>query len=151
MIYLMTDGVASLIMLILLILIIVILFTRKSIVTKLIISLIASFLIISIPVIGHSDWNKKTRLIYDLNHLKTGDAFAPSTDFKAVKEIINSKHPLQISRLSSVKEPFDGGTLFSDEIVEINGKRYNIVLACYLTPLPFTPYETWLINSITKN
>ncbi|MDP4164460.1 MAG: hypothetical protein Q8906_16850, partial [Bacillota bacterium] len=151
MIYLMSDAGATLSMLLLLILMIVILFLRRSMVTKLTISLIAIFLIISIPVIGHSDWNKKTRLIYDLNHLKTNRAFGPSTDIKVVKEITNLQHPLQIKRLSSVKQPFDGGTLFSDEVVEINGKRYNIRLACYLTPLPFTPYETWEINSITKN
>ncbi|RLQ93604.1 hypothetical protein [Falsibacillus albus] len=151
MIYLLSDLGATLGIIVLLVLLICVLFLRIRLAKKITISILALFLIIFIPIIGHSNWNKETRLSYELNHLNQNDVYAPSTDPNAVKEIINMKHPLRIKSVASARVPFDGGTISSNELVDINGKRFKIELACYVYPLNFTPYETWEINNITES
>jgi len=146
----MNDLMAVFYMILLFVMAVVVLLLRVRLMKKIIIFFVAVILIISIPLFGHSDFNKKTKLVRNLNTLNIHESFAPDTDMVALKEIKNASHPLHIKRLSSVQQPFTEGTLFSDEVVEINHKRYKVRLACYLTPFTFTPFETWQINSITK-
>lgn len=145
----MNDVGASIFMLVLFIMLLIVPFKRINLTTKLSVALALLLLLISIPLVGHSQWNLETRLVHELNYLN-GLNLVYDTDTKAVKEIQKLNHPLQIKHISSIREPFTGGTLFSNEVVEINGNKYNVRLACYLTPLPFTPYETWKINRIEK-
>lgn len=147
--FFMNDLWASIIIIILLIMIISKFFTKWNKLVKITVSFLLMCVLISIPVIGHSEWNRETRLIHELNNLKM-NSLSPFSDIEAVNEIIHTKHPLEIRHISSNRELFEGGTLFSNEVVVINYKKYNIRLACYLTPLPFTPYETWKINNVKR-
>ncbi|MBW7454178.1 hypothetical protein ACFOLF_26440 [Paenibacillus sepulcri] len=150
--WLLSDWMAIIVIIVWLVFIFVILFSSlvfKNMVLKIISAALMLTLLISIPCIGHSDWNREYKLKAGINNLRLEDMTIYS-DKNAVKEIIASPHPIQINTSSGLKIQNEGSTLFFTQVVQIEDKSYSIRMACYMYPLAWTPYQTWEVNLIRR-
>lgn len=150
--WLLSDWMASIVIIVLFMVIFVILFSSlmfKNMVIKIISAALILTLLISIPCIGHSDWNREYKLKAGINNLRLEDITIYS-DKNAVKEIISSPRPIQINTSSGLKIQNEGSTLFFTQVVQIEDKSYSIRMVCYMYPLTWTPYQTWEVNLIRR-
>ncbi|GIM46033.1 hypothetical protein DNHGIG_15820 [Collibacillus ludicampi] len=116
---------------------------------KWVILLILIGFIVGIILVGHSDWNREYQFKRGLEQLKSVDDIGYDSDLEAAKEIISMPRPLSIKILnrSINTKPQHPAYL---EVVEMNGKKYEIGVECFTDPLPWTPFEIWTITTVQR-
>jgi uncharacterized membrane protein len=133
------------------ILIFIFLFLRKKTLTvKMISATILVILVVFIILFGHSKLNYKIQATHDLTNLNNSTVLSFKSDKKSTQEIIKSNHPLKITFLSIKSDKSDKTNPIKNNVVKINGDIYKVDFACHNTPLSWTPFETWDLNSIKK-
>ena len=113
--------------------------------------LLILLLISAIPVFGHTQINRELQLDHLLNTFDPNQAFAPNSDQKAIEELSSIPKPIHYEFIRDEKVANEeSADSFYNEYIEIEGQVYVVTLACYKYPLSWTPFESWVINAVTK-
>ncbi|ASS76488.1 hypothetical protein CIG75_17000 [Tumebacillus algifaecis] len=148
------DLFAGLLMLLIFIILLVFLIVgmrqRRFSKRKLITTAILTVILIGIPVVGHSEWNRNAQLKNELDTFQADDYLPNTIAPELLQALQDASRPLQVKIVSSTEDLENEPNQIYFTVINLEGDLFKVRLASYTYPLPWSPFETWVIESIQK-
>lgn len=113
--------------------------------------LLSSTIIIStITIVGHSELSRQIQTKHLISSLDSSTNVSLKSDKEAVANLLSSSEPREIRLIEEENISGIGSDKVFKEDIDVNGKGYTIIVICYISPLPWTVFETYQVNQINS-